>query len=122
VRGVLREGRNCARWLAKFERELIEAEREVADLPDNLRTERGLLREALRVDPSDVKARRGLIENEARYLQYTIHELPAGVLYGHNSASIEECSELLSQLAEFCEPRRRPGDSYAEFLAAERGA
>jgi hypothetical protein len=151
VRGVLGERRCCARWLANFERELIEAEREVADLPDNLRTGSGLLREALRVDPSDVKARRRLIENEARYLQYTIHELPTGVLYGHNSASIEECSELLTRLAEFCEhvqvlgerrryeeliancrhhfrayrqylTHRRPGDSYAEFLAGDRGA
>ena len=31
-----------------------------------------------------------------RYLEYTLHELPAGVLCGANGASERECSELMT--------------------------
>jgi hypothetical protein len=31
--------------------------------------------------------------------EYALHELPAGILYGQNGASIEECAELLNDLA-----------------------
>lgn len=34
-------------------------------------------------------------------LLYAMHELPAGVLFGPNSANTEECAELLSYLNEF---------------------
>ncbi|MCW1921830.1 hypothetical protein OKA05_04655 [Luteolibacter arcticus] len=29
---------------------------------------------------------------------YALHELPLGVLYGHDGATIEECGELLEEL------------------------
>ena len=29
------------------------------------------------------------------YLDYTLHELPAGVLYGANGATESECAELM---------------------------
>jgi hypothetical protein len=151
VKGVRERRRGCARWLAHFEQQLTQARRELVALPEELRTASGLLQEALRVDSSDTKARRRLIEGNARYLAYTLHELPAGVLYGHDSASIEECTELLSSLDDFrshldvlgersryaelvanCQYHfeayrkylavRLVGQSYAEFLAAERGA
>ena len=31
-----------------------------------------------------------------RYLEYTLHELPAGVLYDANGADQEKCAELMS--------------------------
>lgn len=44
------------------------------------------------------------------YLNYTLHELPLGVLYDHNGADERKCAELMSATYEL------------ERLAAERGA
>lgn len=150
VRGVRESKHGCARWLAHFARELPHAVREMADLPERLRTGPGLLQEALRVDHSDAKARRRLVEETAQYLAYTLHELPAGVLYGHDGATVEQCDELIGCLDDFCThvdllgershyagliakgeyhfrayrdylSSRLPGQSYAEFLTGEHG-
>jgi hypothetical protein len=34
-------------------------------------------------------------------LQYAVHELPAGVLYGANGANAKQCAELMEDLHEF---------------------
>jgi hypothetical protein len=39
----------------------------------------------------------------ANQFDYAIHELPAGVLYGSDGATIEQCKELFSELAVFRE-------------------
>jgi len=97
--GVLRHEPGCARWLASFE-SLIVNSNDVPLAPE-LRTSAGLLAEAVRLDPKDDIARRRLIERHASYLEYTLHELPTGVLYGADGASPDECQELLSLLREF---------------------
>jgi hypothetical protein len=33
--------------------------------------------------------------------EYALHELPTGVLYGHDGATIEQCGELLEELADY---------------------
>lgn len=69
--------------------------------PTNERTV-GLLSEALRVDPGDTISPLRLIEFEARYLNYTLHEVPAGVLYDFfRGATVEECDELLARIGDF---------------------
>ena len=65
-------------------------------LPPELRTPRSLLAEAVRLDPTDDIARRRLIERDASYLEYTLHELPVGVLCGVDGASPNECEDLLA--------------------------
>ena len=35
-------------------------------------------------------------------MRYSIHEVPAGVLYGIDGASPEQCRELEEELDEFC--------------------
>lgn len=101
---VLVEGVRCgepgyARWLASFEPLLVNSRE--PQLPPNLQTAMGLLAEAVRVDPDDVLARGRLIEKQASYLEYSLHELPAGVLYGMNGATPEQCEQLLELLQEF---------------------
>jgi hypothetical protein len=97
--GVTRVEPGCARWLASFESLLLETRDN--DLPTNLQTAVGLLTEAVRVDPTDDIARKRLVDRHAAYLEYTLHELPAGVLYGHDGATAEQCDELLELLADF---------------------
>ena len=60
-----------------------------------------MLAEAVRLDPSDDIARGRLIDRQASYLEYTLHELPVGVLYGADGASLNECEDLLALLGEF---------------------
>ncbi|HEX6899711.1 MAG TPA: hypothetical protein VF789_08360 [Thermoanaerobaculia bacterium] len=143
--GVRRELPGCARWLAEFESLLVNSDAGV--LPDHLQSSVGLLREAIRVDAADSLARRRLVSRWSSYLDYTLHELPDGVLYGQNGATAEQCGELLELLDEFrghvrsigetekfaeliseCDfhfrsyreylLQERPGGSYEEFLAS----
>jgi len=147
TRGVLTKAPGCARWLATHESLLQHSD--VSALPEHLRTGHGLLLEAVRVDPSDTIARTRLVQREASHLEYTLHELPAGVLYGSDGATPEQCDELAESLVEFRDHVRllslqerygdllaecefhyraygeylragRPNDSYEAFLAARR--
>ena len=99
VDGVLRGEPGCARWLASFESLLLHTPD--SRLPSKLQTAVGLLAEAVRIDPTDQLARKRLIERHAWYLEYTLHELPSGVLYGMNGATLEQCTELQSLVTEF---------------------
>lgn len=106
-----------------------------------------LWREAYRRNPDDGHARSELISAMANYIKYTLHELPAGVLYEVDGATTEQCEELAADVAEYRRlldaedtagaeladlaayhyskyPKylasREPGDTYAAFL--ERAA
>lgn len=65
-------------------------------------------------------------ERKARYeklldaLEYVVHELPAGVLFGADGASPKQCAELMADLNDFeklCVELERP---QAEFIEACR--
>lgn len=90
----------CARWLAGFAQLLYKSAECQGQLDPEHRGEAGLLREALRVDPLDTRARARLITSMTGALNYALHELPAGVLYGHDGATIEQCAELRADLDE----------------------
>jgi hypothetical protein len=55
----------------------------------------------------------------AKYLSHTLHELPAGVLYGMDGATASECDELQSGLEDFRGLATAEGcvEMYAELLA-----
>lgn len=97
--GVLRDVPGCARWLAHFESHLLNTKD--VPLPAHLLSAVGLLQAAVRCDPEDRLARRRLVERWANYLEYTLHELPDGVLYGYGGATPEQCGELLALLQDF---------------------
>lgn len=99
VDGVLHNEPGCLRWLALLKSNFPRTP--LPDLPSDLQTTLGLLMEAVHVDPTDKKARKALVSHHASYLQYTLHELPSGVLYGPNGASLDQCAELQSLLSEF---------------------
>ncbi len=115
VEGMVAREPGPARWLASFDQLLFHAP---GELPDGLRTPEALLREALRVDPQDQRARRKLVENLASYLEYTLHELPAMVLWDAASATAEQCVELQALLADFREHTDRIQETtrYADLI------
>jgi len=70
-------------------------------LAPELHSVTALLEEALRQDPKDIQARTLLIHRQARFIAYTLHELPSGVLYDVDGATAEQCLVLLSELQTF---------------------
>jgi hypothetical protein len=89
----------AARALAAFSQELFRYREgwEALGRPGEL----DLWREAHRRDPSSDVARLKLIDSTARFIQYTLHELPSGVLYGQDGATVEQCNDLEHELAFF---------------------
>lgn len=65
---------------------------------------------AANMDPPPPAAVSRLNENLAEWFSYTLHELPAGVLYGANGATLEEISELLAWLEKWKTILSRCGD------------
>ena len=61
-------------------------------------TELSLLRECHSIDPSDFGVRTALLDSDVRWLEYCIHEWPAGILYGSDGATHEQCEEILEEL------------------------
>jgi hypothetical protein len=62
-----------------------------------------LWKEAYRRDPTSGDARAKLVAATASFIRYTLHELPAGVLYGSDGATLEQCNDLVAELAFFRE-------------------
>ena len=91
----------CARWLAGLSQHIYRATDCQRQLCDEEQTERGLLRAALLNDPSDQSSARRLIKVLADRLWFSLHELPAGVLYGMDGATADQCLELQEELKEF---------------------
>jgi hypothetical protein len=70
-------------------------------LPESERSEHGLLLRAIKDDPNDRVARQRLLRILRSRFEYALHELPAGVLYGHDGATPEQCDEMEDELRFF---------------------
>jgi hypothetical protein len=88
----------CARWLAGLANLLYKSPACQEQLPQDLQSEWGLLVRAIRDDPTDLRAKKRLLQEMRYHCDYAVHEVPSGVLYGNHSASIAECDELLADL------------------------
>ena len=106
-----------ARWLAGFSHLLYHC-RTCAEALDKPPTHIALLRRALEDDPDDALARRRLVEALADNLEYAVHEIPAGILYGQQWASRDECARLRQGLDEFEGLARRANATgeYADLI------
>jgi hypothetical protein len=117
LEGITAREPGPARWLASFDLQLLA--RASGEIPEPFRTPRGLLREALRADPHDQRARQKFVESVAPYLEYTLHELPAGVLWEQDGATPEQCEELQALLTDFDESveKLRETHAYRDLIA-----
>ena len=93
---------NCARWLAGFSQYIYKSKKCMGKLGESKFSEHALLQRAIELDPDDHLAKTRLIRLLASSLDYSIHEVPWGVLYGINGASVEECLMLAKELEDFC--------------------
>lgn len=55
-----------------------------------------------------------------RYLEYTLHELPAGVLYDANGADAKQCAELMKDTYRLEELAKGIGGDISAFIEACR--
>jgi len=110
-----------ARWLAGLTQHLLHSPSCRESLPGG-GTELGLLCAAVKHDPGDRRSRLRLIDRIADRLRYSIHEVPAGVLYGIDGASPEQCQELEAELEDFRRlvEQECMQDRYAELIRACR--
>lgn len=147
VRGVKSGSSVAPRILGHLLGQLAHAPDVAAELPDELRSSLALLTLAWEREPDHAGAQQALLANARYHLEYSLHELPAGVLYGANGATAAGCSDLEELLAttervairagreaEFADlfsscrlhyrayaeylQQRAPGDSYAAFLGS----
>jgi hypothetical protein len=99
--GVQSRSSGSARWLAGFAHSLYKSPSCAEQLPENQRSEFCLLQQAIRDDPNDIPAKKRLLALMRSRFDYVLHELPAGVLSGPDSATIEECDELNAELSDY---------------------
>ena len=59
-----------------------------------------LISAGLHINPTDGELLNWKYDAAVRYLRYTIHEIPAGVLWDANSANESQCQELLDYTSE----------------------
>lgn len=55
-----------------------------------------------------------------KYLEYTLHELPVGVLYDANGANEKKCAELMRETYRFEKLAQGLGFDHSEFIATCR--
>jgi len=92
---------SAARMLAGFSQLLYHSPACRDQLPPQLQSEHGLILEAVRRDASDLRAKHRLRVILRSRFEYSLHELPSGVLYGNDGATVEQCSELTGELAQY---------------------
>lgn len=88
-------------WLAVlyFHLRSLPADLLPTDFPEL--SQNALLREAMKYEPSNTEARARLINSLSSQFNYALHELPSGVLFGWNGATVEECEIWMKDLEEF---------------------
>ncbi|HSY61141.1 MAG TPA: hypothetical protein VK796_04650 [Cytophaga sp.] len=60
-----------------------------------------LLKKGLSINPNDIDLLTIFKNNAQTYIQYTIHEVPAGVLYANTGITAEKCDDLIEYLEEY---------------------
>lgn len=111
-----------ARWLAGFSQLLYKSPSCREQLPENLRSEHGLLLRAVQDDRTDTRAKKRLLILMRSRFDYVLHELPSGVLFSHAGATIKQCDELIAELSDYERLAQEIGseDADRELIAEAR--
>jgi len=107
------------RWLAYFHPYFLNMppSQRLIELVDSL-SPIALLTEAFRCDPDNIQTQDLLIQKLAQQFAYAVHEVPSGVLYGADGATVAECREWESDLALFREvvQKRQVAEEYETVM------
>ena len=110
VSAFQKKRKDSERYLAYFYPHFrnMPAAQKLIDVPDPP-PPMDLLAQAYRRDPDDVQTQNALVQYYAQQFAYAVHEVPFGVLYGHDGATIAECGKWQKDLAIFEEAVQRRG-------------
>jgi hypothetical protein len=89
---------NAIKGLLKLDQHLVSYQGYTKDTKYSSWT---LLEKGLSISPDDRELLELSEKTTKNYLDYTLHELPIGVLYGANGATIEECDELIKEVEKY---------------------
>jgi hypothetical protein len=105
----------CLRWLIKTVQNLYKADHLWVQV--ERKTDHGLLTQLQALCPDDDEARLGLLQSYVQYFRYMVHEWPAGILYGHDGASSEECDLILLDIvrARQLDTKHEHGAFFSDF-------
>lgn len=95
----------------------VDGDETLVRLPHAMETTSGL-RTLVIVSPDADRAR---YRRDRAWLDYAFHELPSGVLWGHNGATPAQCAQMLEGLDDFAGVCARLGlEDHVEFIEACR--
>lgn len=80
----------------------------------DFKTDYQLLQDCYSIEPQNPEIRQALLKKLLSWLDYSIHEYPRGILYGHNGATIDECQDILTHI-EFVKTLD-PEEKFKDFL------
>ena len=80
----------------------------------NFITEEGIIEECYRLEPENKVVQERFLELKIKGIEYCIHEWPAGILFGHDGATLDECKILLGEIPLINELDRK--NEYQEFI------
>ena len=115
--GYRREDPWSLRWLIETSQNLYRAHHLWEQI--GYKGNHALLTDLVRLCPDDASLRAELLRKNIDWLQNAVHEWPAGILYGHDGATLEECAEIADAVME---ARQQDVDGlHAAFLADFEG-
>jgi hypothetical protein len=85
------------RWLEWTAQNLYQSEHLWAQV--DMKTAYAFAKQLLSVCPEDDETRKRVLSHQLAWFQYCAHEWPAGILHGHDSATLEECEQILGEVA-----------------------
>lgn len=95
-RGFLADDVPSILWLGRLIQNLYQARTLHSDL--GWVTDTALFRRAFELEPDNVEARSLLLESQARWLSFCVHEWPAVILYGNAAADAAQCATIREEL------------------------
>jgi hypothetical protein len=75
-----------------------------------------LINKGIRLAPNDEELLQMYEVKTANYLYYSIHEVPIGIIYGNDGATIEQCDELLEFVHEYEQVCKKLGVDRNELI------
>ncbi|WP_373976030.1 hypothetical protein NT239_04460 [Chitinibacter sp. SCUT-21] len=79
-------------WLGKVVQNLYQSRKLYKEFIQE--TELSLFIKSYKINPENDEARLLLLNATIKWLKYTEHEWPSGILYGNDGATLEECNEI----------------------------
>jgi len=84
------------RWLERTSQNLYENKRIWSQV--DWKTATQFASDLFAACPTDNEARLSLLSHLVEWLRYSIHEWPAGILYGKDGATLDQCQEIFDEV------------------------